>query len=130
MLNAARNAPTVAGARFKCLSTDAEAEVALHQIAGLLMGMSMARQYTAFAQPELCHESPDPVSQCLSLNPIQRWIVAAIASFLEHARDVFVCCVSRIAEVREYGQVQLLKCFTNRSVLPRGRGSTWSGKRS
>jgi hypothetical protein len=44
--------------------------------------------------------SQDTVSQRLSFNPIQRRMVAAIASFLEHARDAFVYEWFRTSPIR------------------------------
>jgi hypothetical protein len=46
--------------------------------------MGMARQDSALAQQEFCHQRVLAVNQRFAFNPVQGWAVSSIASLLEH----------------------------------------------
>jgi hypothetical protein len=85
VLHAPGNTPAIAGLRVVTLRADREAKVALDQVSGLFLGMGMARQSCAFAEPKLRQECLLPVNQSLSLNAVQGQLVASGVVLSEHA---------------------------------------------
>ena len=85
MLHPSGNAPAIADLRFVFLGANREPDAALDQVAGLLVGMGMARQDSALAQAKLGHQRLLAVDQGLAFNPVQGRTVSSIASLLEHA---------------------------------------------